>query len=111
MTSAARSTAVEVAERYYDSNDADSFYAEIWGGEDIHIGLYDPPTRSVRAASQATVDKLADTLRNVSTETRVLDIGAGYGGTARSLARRFGCHVTCLNLSETQNARNRRLTR
>ena len=41
MTSAARSTAVEVAERYYDSSDADSFYAEIWGGEDIHIGLYE----------------------------------------------------------------------
>jgi len=25
---------------YYDSADANAFYAEIWGGEDIHIGLY-----------------------------------------------------------------------
>lgn len=102
---------IEVTERYYDSDDADNFYAEIWGGEDIHIGLYPEGTESVRAASQATVDRLKSRLQGVTSATQVLDLGAGYGGTARSLAKKFGCKVTCLNLSEAQNARNRRLTR
>lgn len=102
---------IEVTERYYDSDDADNFYAEIWGGEDIHIGLYPQGTESVRTASQATVDRLASKLEGVTAGARILDLGAGYGGTARSFAKQFGCTVTCLNLSEAQNARNRRLTR
>jgi sarcosine/dimethylglycine N-methyltransferase len=53
---------------------------------------------------------MADRLTNVDAGTRILDLGAGYGGSGRYLADRFGCHVTCLNLSETQNARNTELT-
>ena len=101
----------EVAEQYYDSDDADRFYFNIWGGEDIHIGLYESPRQSVREASRATVERMADQLEAVKPSTHILDIGAGYGGAARYLARRFGCRVTCLNLSETQNRRNVELTR
>jgi len=36
----------------------------------------------------------------------VLDMGAGYGGAARYLAKTIGCSVDCLNLSEGQNKRN-----
>jgi len=39
----------------------------------------------------------------------VLDIGSGYGGSARYLMKQFGCQVGCLNLSEIQNKRNREL--
>lgn len=109
--SPAQSSVAETTERYYDSHDADSFYAEIWGGEDIHIGLYDRPDVTVPAASRATVERIARVLGNVRADARVLDLGSGYGGTARNFAKRFGCHVTCLNLSDVQNARNRRLTR
>ncbi len=101
----------QVAEDYYDSRDADEFYFRIWGGEDIHIGLYETPDQAVRDASRATVARMADQLQGVGANTRILDIGAGYGGAARYLASRFGCHVTCLNLSETQNNRNRDMTR
>ena len=45
------------------------------------------------------------------TDCGVLDIGAGYGGAARTLAGLYGCQVDCLNLSEVQNERNRRLCR
>ena len=38
-------------------------------------------------------------------------MGAGYGGAARYLARTCGCKVTCLNLSEVENERNRAMTR
>ncbi len=102
---------VHVAERYYDSNDADQFYFNIWGGEDIHIGIYEAAFERVRDASRRTVERMAATLSGLGEKARVLDLGAGYGGAARYLARTHGCHVTCLNLSETQNRRNRELSR
>ena len=34
---------VEKAREYYNSDDADKFYYDVWGGEDIHIGLYEGP--------------------------------------------------------------------
>lgn len=103
------SDVVEIARTYYNSQDADNFYATIWGGEDIHIGLYEQETDdSIFKASHRTVVKLASLL-NLDANKRVLDIGAGYGGTARYLVKTTGCHVDCLNLSEIQNNRNRRL--
>jgi cyclopropane fatty-acyl-phospholipid synthase-like methyltransferase len=98
-------------EAYYDSVEADSFYAAIWGGEDIHIGIYEDPKECVAVASTRTVDTMASRLDFLSPDHRVLDIGAGYGGAGRSLARRYGCQVDCLNLSDVQNARNRELTK
>lgn len=100
---------VKTTETYYDSDEADRFYFHVWGGEDIHIGLYEEG-EAIREASARTVTRMADRLGELTPETRVLDLGAGYGGSARALAKRFGCRVTCLNLSETQNRRNRDLS-
>lgn len=100
-----------VAEDYYDSDDAESFYSSIWGGEDIHIGLYDEGGTPIREASRRTVERMADQIRDRGPDTRVLDLGAGYGGSARYLAHELGWHVTCLNISEVQNDRNRTLNR
>ena len=105
-----RTEAVERAEVYYDSSEADAFYQTFWGGEDIHIGLYASDEEPIDAASRRTVRTMAARLARVDAATRILDLGAGYGGSARYLARTFGCRVTCLNLSETQNALNRKLT-
>ena len=49
---------------------------------------------------------MADQIQ-LNEKTRVLDVGAGYGGAARFLAATYGCHITCLNLSEKENNRNR----
>jgi sarcosine/dimethylglycine N-methyltransferase len=43
----------------------------------------------------------------VNVNSKVLDLGAGYGGAARYLAREKGCKVWCYNLSEKENERNR----
>jgi glycine/sarcosine/dimethylglycine N-methyltransferase len=99
----------EVTEDYYDSDDADSFYSTIWGGEDLHIGIYEK-TNDIREASETTVDRMAETLGGIDENTRILDIGAGYGGSARRLAKKFGATVRCLNISETQNDTNRHKT-
>lgn len=103
------SSTVNVARDYYNSTDADTFYSTIWGGEDIHIGIHATPDEDIATASARTVTEMAATV-TLTADTRVLDVGAGYGGSARKLAKQFGCHVTCLNLSEVENERNRQLT-
>jgi len=102
----AESDAGDVAEQYYDSDDADVFYSTVWGGEDLHIGIY-AETRDIRAASDATVDRMAEKLPEMGPESRILDLGAGYGGSMRRIVKRVGCRATCLNISETQNDHNR----
>jgi sarcosine/dimethylglycine N-methyltransferase len=103
-----RSKTVEMAEEYYDSNEADAFYLNVWGGEDIHIGLYETPDENIARASRRTVETLAGQLSTLTTDSRVIDLGSGYGGAARYLAKNFGCYVDCLNLSKTQNILNQK---
>lgn len=105
------SGAVVTAREYYNSNDADIFYHTVWGGEDIHVGLYETPAESIFAASRRTVERMASRAPNLGMATRVLDIGAGYGGAARFLAKRYGCNVVALNLSEKENERDRQMNR
>lgn len=104
------SQAVQTAQEYYNSNDADNFYFHIWGGEDIHIGIYSDSIREIAQASQHTVDTMVGMLGDLDESMQVIDLGAGYGGAARYLSKRFSCRVQCINLSETQNVRNRELT-
>jgi sarcosine/dimethylglycine N-methyltransferase len=104
------SAAVRTARDYYNSTDADTFYHRVWGGTDIHIGLYDSPDDDIAEASRRTVERMA-AKPGLTAGSHVLDLGSGYGGAARHLARAFGCRVTCLNLSEVENERNRALTR
>jgi len=107
--STAYSDIVETARQYYNSEDADNFYFHVWGGEDIHIGLYETADEDIATASRRTVARMAKQLGGLGEDKYVIDLGAGYGGSARYLARTFGCHVTALNLSETENARNREM--
>lgn len=104
------SDVVQTARDYYNSDDADNFYLHIWGGEDIHIGLYASEREDIATASRRTVERLADRLENLRSDSQVLDIGSGYGGAARYLAKRFGCKVVALNLAEKENQRNRELS-
>lgn len=108
--SADYSETTERARQYYNSKDAHSFYTTIWGGEDHHLGIYESPDESIYDASRRIVDHMAAKIRNLSSESNLIDVGSGFGGTARHLARRFGCKVTCLNLSEVENKRNRKMS-
>ncbi|MFW6691946.1 methyltransferase domain-containing protein [Streptomyces sp. MAR4 CNX-425] len=100
--------AAGTARSYYNSRDADTFYATVWGGEDIHIGVYDTPDEPIADASRRTVAHMADRLDLHESHT-VLDLGAGYGGSARYLAETYGCRVLALNLSDVENRRHREL--
>lgn len=103
--------AVSVTKNYYDSTDADHFYFEVWGGEDIHIGLYKDDTEPIFDASRRTVREMASRVKGLNADARVLDIGSGYGGASRFLAKTYGCKVTALNLSTVENERNRAMNK
>lgn len=105
-TSSRDKAVVQTTKDYYDSENADNFYYHVWGGEDIHVGLYTKQGEPVRDASARGVRKMGELLNDVDQNTRMLDIGAGYGGTARYFAKTYGCQVDCLNLSEKENERN-----
>src|SRR6056297_2044415 len=99
MSSPQYSDVVETARAYY----------HIWGGEDIHIGLYQSDDEPIAAASRRTVHRMAELAGEINPATRVLDLGAGYGGSMRYLAEHFGSQCVALNLSEVENERNRRM--
>ena len=99
---------IALARDYYDSDEADDFYRTIWGGEDIHVGLYDEGP-DISAASRRTVERMAAKAGPLKGK-HVLDLGSGYGGAARVLAGEYGAKVTCLNLSAVENERNRAMT-
>ena len=103
------SSVVEVARSYYNSPDADTFYTTVWGGEDLHLGIYESNADTIFDASRRTVDRMAELSHELKPGARVLDLGAGFGGTARHLAGQYGCHVVCLNLSEVENQRSRKM--
>lgn len=111
MSSRNYSEVVQTARDYYNSDDADNFYFHVWGGEDIHIGLYRFDDEPIADASRRTVQRMAELLGPIDSSHRVLDLGAGYGGSMRYLARQFGCRCVALNLSEVENARDREKNR
>ncbi|MCB1937214.1 MAG: methyltransferase domain-containing protein [Nitrosomonas sp.] len=103
------SAAVDKARDYYNSEDADNFYSQVWGGEDIHIGLYQNSSESIAQASQRTVQVMAGHLPKLDATTVLLDLGSGYCGSARYLAKNYGAHVKAINLSDVENQRARTL--
>ena len=100
-----------VAADYYDSSDADQFYELVWGGEDIHIGLYDTPDEPIAIASERTVRSLMQLASPLSEGGCIVDLGSGYGGASRRLAQFSSRPVQAVNISVVENQRHRRLNK
>jgi sarcosine/dimethylglycine N-methyltransferase len=83
---------------YYDQIDTHNFYQNVSGGEHVHIGLFQDPKEDLEAAKKRTTEHMASLL-NIDDNCRILDLGAGYGGAARYLAKTYSCQVSCLNLT------------
>jgi SAM-dependent methyltransferase len=101
------------AESYYDNVDANRLNEALFGGDDIHVGLYgrNAGALDIASACHRMTVAMADRLASLGATAQILDLGSGYGGAARYLARRFSCKVTCVNISAVQNERHRRLNR
>jgi MPBQ/MSBQ methyltransferase len=90
---------------------------DYWGRDGLGQTILDALTASGKNLDRLTIDDLAPTdqfhgggkaatvrlarLAGLSPGTRVLDVGGGLGGPARTLAAEFGCHVTVVDLTES----------
>ncbi len=93
-TSEPSKSVIRALERY-ENPDADRFYARVWAGEDIYIGigLYETVGETIYDACCRTVVKLAAMLPQPGPGTRGLELGSGrtpfwrqgvsYCGTAK----------------------------
>jgi len=87
------SKVVDRTQEYYNSSDADEFYFRVWGGKDIHVGLYESDTEPISDASHRTVQHLANKLSHLIKQNLpaamqglvVVPLFAGY-----DLRRRLG---------------------
>jgi sarcosine/dimethylglycine N-methyltransferase len=102
---------VEVARSYYNSEDAQNFYYRIWGGEDLHLGIYNSKDDNIFDASRRAIDHIASHADKIDETTKIIDFGGGFAGSARHLAKKYGCHVTVVNLSETENDVGRKMNK
>ncbi|MBO9998594.1 MAG: methyltransferase domain-containing protein [Cyanobacteria bacterium SID2] len=102
-----RSETVDRAREYYDSENMLNFHDLIYG-EHIHIGIYQTGCESISEANLQTLETIEGLLK-LHPEHKLVDLGSGYGGAARYIVKRAGCHVDCLNLSTAQNKINRQL--
>ena len=85
---------------HYD--ELDPFYRDIWG-QHVHHGLWlegnETPEEAVRKMVELVAEK-ADLRKG----ERVIDIGCGYGASARLLAENYGATVTAITMSAVQHA-------
>src|SRR4051812_19580875 len=83
----------EVAAHY---DDLDRYYRGLWG-EHVHHGLFDAPGMSPEEATRRLIAVVAGEAA-VGPGSVVCDVGCGYGGTSRVLAREYGADVTGLTI-------------
>ena len=93
------SSIVSSTQAYYDGP-ADEIYRTIWG-DNLHLGVPCGDACPHPEAMEHTNEIMAGAVP-LGPETRVLDLGCGYGSTARYLAANFGCHVTGTNISQKE---------
>lgn len=99
MTNKDTEAIVSSTKAYYDGP-ADQIYRTIWG-DNLHLGVPCGDECPHPEAMEHTNEIMAQAV-NLKPETKVLDLGCGYGSTARYLASEYGCHVTATNISQKE---------
>ena len=83
---------------HYD--ELDVFYREVWG-EHVHHGLWLGGSESAERAVVQLIEHIA-ARAHIREGDAVCDVGCGYGGTARVLAKEFGAVVTGISITPRQ---------
>lgn len=87
---------------YYDI--AEVAYRDIWHLDDclaLHYGFWDKNTKNLKEALINENAVLADFV-NISADDLVLDAGCGVGGSSIFLAKKLGCTVHGISISDLQ---------
>lgn len=92
-----RSLTAEIREHY---NSFAWLYRRFWG-DHIHHGLF---LRGDESPEQAQIQmlELCSNLAGIQKGWRVFDVGCGHAGTCVYLARKYGCQMTGITLSDRQ---------
>jgi tocopherol O-methyltransferase len=85
---------------HYD--ELDPFYRDIWG-QHVHHGLWLNGNETSEEAVRKLVELVAQKA-DLRRDERVIDIGCGYGASARLLAENYGAAVTAITMSAVQYA-------
>ena len=87
---------------------------EFYWGEHIHLGYYGSPPQKkdfLKAKSDFVHEMVHwGKLNKLPTETSVLDVGCGIGGSSRILSRNYGFNVTGITISPKQVKRAQELS-
>ncbi len=83
-------------ELHYGRTGIDQLYARVWG-DSIQFGYYETPTTDLEAAVIETKRQML-VIADIDQEGHVLEVGSGWGATARYLARAAGLRVTATNI-------------
>ncbi|HFA48866.1 MAG TPA: methyltransferase domain-containing protein [Bacteroidetes bacterium] len=87
---------------YYDHTEP--HYRQWWKMEDsmgLHYGVWGPTTKTLSEAILNTNSRLAE-MGKISPSDKILDAGCGVGGSSIFLAKKYGCRVAGITLSERQ---------
>lgn len=100
MITPRRPLAVGVVADHYQ--ELDRLYRGIWG-EHVHHGLWrtgrETPLEAVEQLSAFVAEQAG-----IHSGDRVVDIGSGYGASARYMVKHFGAKVTALTITPAQQA-------
>lgn len=91
---------VEQTQEYYDGP-ADEIYRRLWR-DNVHMGTWRHAEDTIDTAMARTNHIMAERA-GVRPGSELLDVGSGYGASARFLAERYGCWVTGINISPREN--------
>ncbi len=98
MLNSKNSETSQTVASHYD--DLDAFYRAIWGTH-VHHGLWIKSGNSVEEATENLI-RLVIKHGKISPGMKVCDVGCGYGGTSRYLAKNIQAQVTSLTVSKAQ---------
>lgn len=83
---------------HYGRTGIDQLYARVWG-DSIQFGFYELPTTELEAAVVETKRRMLLAAK-LPPHAHVLEVGSGWGATARYLARAAGLRVTATNIED-----------
>jgi ubiquinone/menaquinone biosynthesis C-methylase UbiE len=84
----------------YCDGPASEIYRTIWG-DNLHMGIPPHEGASLQEAMDNTNIIMADAA-NLTPDDRVIDLGCGYGSTARYIASHYGCTVIGQTISNEE---------